>query len=246
MQAWCEEELSRPRLERRTLVTNKCGFVAVAAAVLMLSSMDAATAEESAVIEPGAAPARAERNHSLNLDIGALVGAPSLAYEYMWADGQALVLEVHAVLRPEQENGRVGIGGVIGLVLEASGVSRPSYGDGSAGIGGAIGYRRHWRRQQDSGFFGVHAGYDIGESVVENTDIAWALHQTLYVVGNIGRRWLVGNNFNITARIGAGLAYRSVADRWEAEDVSSVRFLDDLLDRFPVTVDGELSLGYTF
>jgi hypothetical protein len=227
-------------------MTSKRSLVAATTAVLMLSSNGAATAQESPTVEPEAAPARAERNHSINLGIGTLGGVPSISYEYMWTRGHGLVLEITGMYRPTLEDTETGIGGVVGLVLEASGVSRPSGESGSMGIGGAIGYRWRWRQRHDSGFLGVHVGYDIGESVAENSSIDWVIHKTFYVVGNIGRRWLLRNDFNITARVGAGLAYRSIDNNYEADVVASVRFLDDLLDQFPVTVDGELSLGYTF
>lgn len=226
---------------------NQRSFVATVAAVLMLSGIGAATAGESPAIEPGAAPAREERHHSLNLGLEGLAGAPSLIYEYLWADGRALVIEAHFVSRPELDGATaVGFGGVVGLVLDAAGRSE-SYGQGAVGLGAAIGYRRHWRQRQDSPFFGVHAGYDLGESVADRTDVVLVGHQSFYVAGNIGRRWLVSDGVNITARIGAGLIYRVYfEDFGEPEDIAPVRYLDDLLDQLPITVDGELSVGYTF
>lgn len=219
-------------------MTSKRSLVAAATTVLMLSISGPATAQES----PAAEPARAERKHSINLGIGALGGVPSLAYEYMWTRSRGLVLEITGMYRPTLKDAETGIGGVVGLVLDASGAYQ-QYGDEpSMGIGGAIGYRWH----HDAGFLGVHVGYDFGESLVEKTSITYEFHKTFYVVGNVGKRWLLRNGFNITARVGAGLAHRSIGNSQDAEDIVSVRFLDDLLDQYPVTVDGELSLGYAF
>jgi murein DD-endopeptidase MepM/ murein hydrolase activator NlpD len=225
-------------------MTDKRRFVAAAAAVLMLSSISAATAEESPAIEPAAAPARAARKHSLDLGIGILGGAAGLTYEYGWTHDRGLVLEAHRLDLPANEHGRMGIGGVIGLALAVSGVTERS-DDSSWGVGVAIGHRWHWRRQGRTGFYGLHAGIDLARShnYAEATPVE---HGMLYMVGNAGQRWRMSGNFHITARIGVGVAYRFYADENEREYAWSVRLLDELVDELPITLDGELSVGYAF
>lgn len=233
------------------------GLVAVIAAVSMLGSAGAAIAGGTPAHEPGAESgahgaggareARAWRHHSLNLGIATLAGMPRLTYEYLWADSGGLVLEIYGMYRPTQADAnRAGLGGVVGLLLDVTGVSEASDQQNNAGIGGAFGVRWHWPRQQASSFAGVLVGGDIGEIVAEPSSIDWVIQKTVYATGHIGKRWLLRNRYNITARVGAGLIYRTVEHRYQPEDVASVLFLDDLLDRYPITIDGELSLGLTF
>lgn len=228
----------------------KHDLVAVVVAVLMLPGIGVATAgerasSEPAVGEPGASEARAVRRHSLNLGFGTLIGVPKLTYEYLWADGDALVVEAYGMLRPTLESDtRAALGGVVGLALDLTGLSRATdHEQPSAGIGAAFGYRRHW--PDDAFFLGILVGADIGQSVAENSSITFATHTSVYAVGHIGKRWRLGKRYNLTARAGAGLVHRTV-EYHEPEDVAAVRFLDDLVDRYPVTIDGELSLGYSF
>lgn len=200
---------------------------AAAASLLMLSSVSIAAADENVELAAAAAPAPAERKHSVNLGVGTTWGAPSISYEFLGAGGH-------------------------GLVLEASGFYRFAEEGHSRGAGGAIGYRWHASRQQDSGFLGVHVGFDRGQSpiLVTTNDMEETFQvndQTFYVVGNFGKRWLLSTNFNITARLGAGYARRSldVSDD-DAEIRDEVFFLEQIIGLVPVTIDGELSVGYTF
>jgi hypothetical protein len=196
---------------------------AAAASLLMLTSASIAAADENVALSSEAT----ERQHSINLGVGTSWGSPSISYEFLGAGGH-------------------------GLVLEASGFYRFGEDGDSRGVGGAIGYRWHASRQQDSGFLGVHVGYDRGRSPVtvttdEMTETYQVNDQTFYVVGNFGKRWLLRTNFNITARLGAGYAHRSldVSDD-DAEIREGVFFMEQLIGLVPVTIDGELSVGYTF
>jgi hypothetical protein len=118
------------------------------------------------------------------------------------------------------------------------------------GASGSVGYRWHWRGCQDSGFLGLHAGFDRDRSpmritVDELTEDAVIDMITFYLVGNIGKRWMLDDNTNITARIGGGLAVRLLET--DAEEIEPlVGVANALLGLIPITVDGELSVGYTF
>lgn len=211
------------------MTTNTRLVSAAAASLLMLSTASIAAADESIVQEREAAPAKAERQHSINLGVGTTWGAPSISYEFLGAGGH-------------------------GLVLEASGVYRVGDDGHSWGSGGAIGYRWHASGQQDSGFLGIHLGYDRGRSpatVVNLTDgmveKAQVDDQTFYVVGNFGKRWLLRTNFNVTARFGVGYAHRSYdVQRDDVQLEDEVFPFEEVIGAVPVTVDGELSVGYTF
>jgi hypothetical protein len=209
------------------MTTNTRLVSAAAASLLMLSSVSVAAADESVVQQREAAPAPAERKHSINLGVGTAWLDPSISYEYLASGGHALVLEANAFYD---------------LAI----------GDDSMGAGAAIGYRWHTNGTQNSPFLGVHVGYDRGRSSITTetngmSETSNLDHQTFYVVGNVGKRWLLRTNFNITARLGAGYAQRSLdTDSDDALTRELVWTAEEFFDGVPVTVDGELSVGYTF
>lgn len=67
------------------------------------------------------------------------------------------------------------------------------------------------------------------------------------VTANIGKRWMITDNINITFRIGAGYGNYSVStDSTDPDAKDVVKAVDDLLHFLPVAFDGELSAGYNF
>ena len=204
------------------MTTNTRLASAAAVSLLMLSGASIAAADENIALSQ-----EAERKHSINLGVGTTWGAPSISYEFLGAGGH-------------------------GLVLEANGFYSVGEDGHSHGAGAAIGYRWHASRQQDSGFLGIHAGFDRGQSpatvTTDGMEETYRVNdQTFYVVGNVGKRWLLRTNFNITARLGAGYAHRSLdVDDENAEIREEVFFVEQLIGLVPVTIDGELSVGYTF
>lgn len=209
------------------MTTNTRLVSAAAASLLMLSTASFAAADENTAVQAQVAPAKAERQHSINLGVGTSWLEPSISYEYLASGGHALVLEANAFYDLQS-------------------------GDDSMGAGAAIGYRWHTNGRQNSPFLGVHAGFDRGRSSITTTTNGMSEssrldHQTLYVVGNVGKRWLLRTNFNITARLGAGYARRSLeTDSNDAVTRELVWAAEEIFQGVPVTVDGELSVGYTF
>lgn len=66
-------------------------------------------------------------------------------------------------------------------------------------------------------------------------------------VANIGRRWMLTDSLNITGRLGAGFAERSYSTDSDLPGADeAVTLTEDLVSFFPVTLDGEVSLGWTF
>jgi len=137
-----------------------------------------------------------------------------------------------------------------GLVAEAgfgfSGDDSSSEAHGSGGIG----YRWHWRGRQNSGFLGVMVHQAVGHGEVTTDEMTYgASVKMTSVTGNIGKRWTLGDSWNVTLRLGAGWGHYAVnidgneddADAQEAEDA-----LNDVLALLPVAIDGELSVGYAF
>jgi hypothetical protein len=199
-------------------------FTAIATSVLVLSSAGAASAQEPAVHEQ-ATPVRVERQHTVNFGMGTLWDSPSLTYEYLAAGGHGLLLGVNAFY------------------------ARHDTGAG-LGAGASVGYRWHWSGRQDSGFLGLNAGFDRDRSPMRITtdgmsEDAIVHTSTFYLVGNIGKRWMIRDRVNITARLGAGMAVRRLdTDAEEAKPLVGV--METLLGLVPVTLDGELSVGYSF
>jgi hypothetical protein len=200
-------------------------FAAIATSLLVLSSAGAASAQERVAPQSITAPARIEPTDSVNLGLGTVWGSPSITYQHLFAGGHGLVIGANAFYATHE------------------------IGNGM-GAGGSVGYRWHWRGRQDSGFLGLHAGFDRDRApmritIDEMTEDAVVDISTFYLVGNIGKRWMLNDDVNITARIGGGLALRRLGT--DAEDAEPlVGVMNALVGVIPVTVDGELSVGYTF
>lgn len=206
-------------------MTNTRILTALTASLLVLSSAGAASAQEPAAQESIARPVHVEPSHSVNLGLGTVWGSPSVTYEHLFAGGHGLLIGANAFY------------------------ARYDIGTGM-GAGGSIGYRWHWSKRQDSGFLGVHAGFDRDKrplriTVNDMTEDSLVDVSTFYLVSNIGKRWLVSDSINITARIGSGLALRRLGANAENAE-SLVGFAEEVIGLFPVTLDGELSVGYTF
>jgi hypothetical protein len=199
-------------------------FAAVATSLRVLASAGAASAQEHVAHESAATPVRVEPRHSINLGVGMAWAAPSITYEHLFPGGHGLLIGANAFYS---------------LLV-----------DDAMGAGGSVGYRWHWNGRQDSGFLGLHAGFDRDLSPVritidEMTEERSVNISTFYLVANIGKRWLVRDNINVTARIGSGVALRYFDT--DADDIEPVvGVMQDIIGNFPMTVDGELSVGYTF
>lgn len=202
----------------------KTRIFAAALSLLVLSSAGVAFADQPVTLVT-AAPDAIEHPHSVNLGIGTLWGSPSVTYQHLFRGGHGLLIGANAFYASHE----IGTG---------------------MGAGGSVGYRWHWSERQDSGFLGLHAGFDRDRSpmritINEMTEDALVHISTFYLVGNVGKRWLLGDRINITARIGGGLALRRLStDADDAEPLVGV--MQGLLGLVPITVDGELSVGYTF
>jgi hypothetical protein len=173
-------------------------------------------AQEVELEEPG--------KHSINVSpLGILFGAYNLNYEYLHD-------------------------GTHGFLAEG-GVAHSNRDDISAtSFAGAGGYRWHWRGKQSSGFLGANIGYQRGwASTTIDGELLDVTVQRMTVVGNVGRRWAWDFGLNITLRVGAGYGAWNVSSSSDDPDVQqAVRDTEDMLQRIPVALDGELSLGWVF
>lgn len=143
-------------------------------------------------------------------------------------------------------------GGTHGVIVEGV-MSRASGDDGdSLQFGGSVGYRWHWRGRQNSGFLGVTFTQMVGSgSVTETVNGAEMTHdmsvRSTMLTGNIGKRWMLTDAVNITARLGLGWGHHVATakeDTQEAKDAE--KLMNDLLAFLPIGFEGELSLGYAF
>ncbi len=167
--------------------------------------------------------------HSVNASpLGLLLGYYSLNYEYL-------------------------IDGRHGFLVEGTYASYDVDNESVGSYGAGIGYRWHWSGGQDSGFLGVSAGFGVGSSLIR-TDVLSDMSEShnidirsLYLTGNIGRRWAWDSGFNITLRVGAGYGdYEASTDSMSPEAQQQAADLQEQLAPLKVAFDGELSLGYTF
>jgi hypothetical protein len=144
-------------------------------------------------------------------------------------------------------------GGRHGLLVEAAFSSGGNDEASYTSYGGALGYRFHWSGSQDSGFLGLNVGFGVGTgaSTVANSagqPMTYDLSiRTLYATMDVGKRWQFDSGLNVTFRLGAGRALRTVSTTSNAPDAQkAAQDLQDVLAWLPVTLDGELSLGYSF
>lgn len=119
-------------------------------------------------------------------------------------------------------------------------------------FGGSVGYRWHWRGRQNSGFLGVTFTQTVGSgSVTQTVSGAEMTHdmsvRSTMLTGNIGKRWMLTDAINITARLGLGWGHHVATakeDTQEAKDAEEL--MNDILAFLPIGFEGELSLGYAF
>jgi hypothetical protein len=186
-----------------------------------------------AVIAPAPMPApaqpKAEKADSINFSpLGLLFGAYSLGYEHLW-------------------------NGEHGLILEGTFAHQTGTDTSSSSVGGAVGYRWHWRGQQNSGFLGITAaqGFGSADAAIFDSDNKMQKFKldvaATSLTANIGKRWMLGDAFNITLRFGLGWAHYAVhAQTTDMDAKAAEKKVNDLLALFPVGIDGELSVGYVF
>ncbi len=198
--------------------------------ILVRASIFAAAVAAFAV---GTSSASAEETvNSVNVSpLGVLAGSYGVTYERLMPGGH---------------------GGIVEGTL-----SRSSSDGSSATSGGlTVGYRWHWRGRQNSGFLGINAGYARGTgngsitTTVNNVETKKNFDLSIGVfalTANVGKRWMLTDNINITFRIGAGYGNYSVTTESTDPDAKdAVKAVDDLLRFLPVAFDGELSAGYNF
>jgi hypothetical protein len=169
-----------------------------------------------------------EKTNSINVSpLGALLGNYSLTYEHLF-------------------------NGTHGVILEGNASFASNSDSSSYQMGGGVGYRWHWRGRQNSGFLGVMVAQSFGNGEVTTSsggqDMTYEMGvRSTTITGNIGKRWMIGDSFNITLRLGLGwghhVASAKVNDQ-QAKDAEEK--LNDLLAYFPIGFDGELSVGYVF
>lgn len=139
-----------------------------------------------------------------------------------------------------------------GFIGEASYSSTSDDTSESSSMGGVLGYRWHWSGSQNSGFLGAMLGYSYGsgESTVVSNGVTKTFDLTITapsVTFNIGRRWAWKSGFNLTLRFGVGRAFYDITSTSDDEDVQDgIQLVDDLLNAIPITLDGELSVGWIF
>lgn len=199
--------------------------------LVILAPTSAAFAQASPPPPPAVLPSTLEppeRANSINgSPLGALVGNYALNYERL-------------------------VNGTHGFLVEGVFSMRNDGGSSSSLYGGGVGYRWHWSGRQNSGFLGLMAGYTVGtgEGKVGTGSGEQVFDLTIsapFVVGNIGKRWAWDNGLNLTFRVGGGWAgYNVTSDSNDPNAQSAVDLVQDLLTFLPITLDGELSIGYAF
>lgn len=187
-----------------------------------------ASAPTAPLPEPLVVEQKAEPTNSINISpLGLVAGNIALTYEHLF-------------------------GGTHGVIVEGV-VARSSDDSGdSMQFGGSVGYRWHWRGRQNSGFLGVTFTQTVGSgSVTETVNGAEMTHdmsvRSTMLTGNIGKRWMLTDAINITARLGLGWGHHVATakeDTQEAKDAEEL--MNDILAFLPIGFEGELSLGYAF
>jgi hypothetical protein len=168
--------------------------------------------------------AKSEPANSINVSpLGVLVGDYALTYERLF-------------------------GGSHGVIVE--GIGSRSAGDAGSSLqfGGGVGYRWHWRGRQNSGFLGLMVAQRFGSGTVTTNGMEHDLSvRSTTVTANIGKRWALTPQVNVTFRIGAGYGKHVATakdDTMEAKQAEEL--MNDILSFLPIGFDGELSVGYAF
>ncbi len=202
------------------------------AATLVALVPSIALAQAPSAPMPGFAPLvveqKVEKENSINISpLGLVAGNIALTYERLFS-------------------------GTHGVIVEGV-MNRSSSDDGdSLQFGGSIGYRWHWRGQQNSGFLGATFSQTMGSgSVTRTANGASMTHdmsvRSTMITANIGKRWMLTDAVNITARIGLGWGHHvATAKDNTPEAKESEEFMNDILSLLPIGAEGELSLGYAF
>ncbi len=214
-------------------------LAAVALTSTLLATAGLATAQPADVYPVVAAKApAAARQHSINVSpLGLIGGGFNANYEYLSRGHHGLLLEIGSgAWVNNHASSRNGV-----MVSETE-------TDGRHGTVG-VGYRYHLRGRQHGMFLGVVLHHNVGTASVRSTkngqtvagkDIAY---ESSTVTAHVGKRWMLTDGLNLTARLGFGSAERTVTD--EDADPMAAAALQDSID-VPVAIDGELSLGWTF
>ena len=138
--------------------------------------------------------------------------------------------------------------GYHGLLVEGQLSTSSNETTKSVSAGGGIGYRYHWSGTQDSGFLGAMVGYQNGsaDATVNGQSFDMSV-SAASLTANIGRRWAWDSGLNVTLRFGFGRAIYDISSTSTDPDVQeAIDVVDKLLNALPVTLDGELSIGWIF
>lgn len=203
-------------------------------ALLSLALLVPATAAAQPAAAPpadplAAEPAPAEKDDSINVSpLGLLFGNVNLTYEKLFHGTHGLIAEI------------------------GFGRNSGEMGDEAHGAA-AIGYRWHWRGRQNSGFLGVTLtqAFGAGEMVYDPDTAGERRYEmntrSTMLTANVGKRWMLGDDFNITLRFGLGWGHHvATAEEDTAEAKMAEEDMNDLLSLLPVGAEGELSVGYNF
>jgi hypothetical protein len=116
-------------------------------------------------------------------------------------------------------------------------------------LGAGVHYRYHLSPRLDSFYFGpfLRYSYNQGETEPESgpgpaADQEFTAHGVV-LGGSVGQRWIVGPGIILGARLGMG--YTVLLINSSRNDPALDQRVLDLL-RFPLGIDGELSVGWAF
>jgi len=222
--------------------TSSLAALALASSLLTTAGIAAA---QPAAFAPGPAPAATvaaqtsveTRHHSINVSpLGLIGGGFNANYEYL-SGRHGVIVELGTSDWTSEYTSTVN-----GQVVEQEETSGRH-----ATLG--VGYRLHFGGRQAGWFLGAMLHHNVGTAKIHNVDNgrevneADIAYQSTTVTANVGRRFMLTRNLNLTARLGVGGAERKVTD--DDASATAVAELNDTLD-FPLAVDGELSLGWSF
>ena len=206
-----------------------CASLLAASSLLALAgtavAQPAAAPIAPAVATQAAAPAPEAKN-SINVSpLSLLIGGVNINFEHQFKPGRGVIVE----------------GGAYSFSI-TDGQDEVGYRSASLGVG----YRYHWNERQHGGFVGAMLAQEMGSADVSyRSGDEMVTESVSYgrtsLTGNVGYRWMLGDQFNITLRIGIGGAVVSAeSESSTAEDkFTSARGTSGALD-------GELSFGFNF
>lgn len=191
-------------------------------------------APKPVIIAPPPPPAEIpviQRTNSINLSV---MSTSELGLNYMWrfANHHALVVEGFFDYSSSADAGT------------------------NLGAGGQIGYRLLFSGTQDCWFLGLMAGFDAGKNALVTTNTsqsdvavkrAYNLpYRRVRATLDLGRRWVFGPGFNVTARFGAGPGKRTYARSGDAAVDAQAATVESVANFLPISLDAELSVGWLF